>query len=189
MTEFDAINRMLRYLGELPIPNDVAIDDLPEGHEAVMARIILEETSREEQEERWWFNKFTTTYVPNDSGYITLPDNVISLTSDTKYLKDGNDLYDVDNQTKIFETGVELSVIVERAFSDLPDTFQTYVVLVAAKHLHVYLNGDETTQKELERRLSIQRIKLEKENMRQNKYNLMSGARLLDRGSNPTALI
>ena len=48
MTLIDGINRMLRYLGELPVPNDIAIDDLPEGHEAVMARTILEETIREE---------------------------------------------------------------------------------------------------------------------------------------------
>ena len=64
MTKIDAINRMLRYIGELPIPNGVAIDDLEEGHEAVEARTILDETLREEQEEQWWFNKFTFTYLP-----------------------------------------------------------------------------------------------------------------------------
>ena len=106
MTQIDAINRMLRYIGELPVPNDVAIDDLPEGHEAVYARTILQETLREEQEERWWFNSFTTTFVPNNSGYITLPYNLISLQStvtNKKYVANGNDLYDVVNETKVFQ--------------------------------------------------------------------------------------
>ena len=49
MTEIDAINRMLRYIGELPIPSGVTIDSLPEGHEAIQARTILSETLREEQ--------------------------------------------------------------------------------------------------------------------------------------------
>ena len=185
MTEFDAINRMLRYLGELPVPNDVAIDDLPEGHEAVMARIILNETVREEQEERWWFNSFTMTFIPNSDGYITMPRNIIEIV-DTQYLINGNDLYDVDNQTKVFTNNVELKILQEIAFEDLPQVFQTYVILIAAKHLHVYLNGDELTQKELTLKLQRQMIKLDKANMKQHKYNLITGSRLIDRSSNPT---
>ena len=52
MTEIDAINRMLRYIGELPVPTDVVIDSLEEGHEASLARTILRETLREEQEDK-----------------------------------------------------------------------------------------------------------------------------------------
>lgn len=187
MSEFDAINRMLRYLGESPVPNDVTLSDLPEGHEAVMANIILSETVREEQEERWWFNSPTITFVPNSDGYITMPSNVVEITS-SQYLIDGNDLYDADNQTKIFTSNVELSVLQEVEFENLPSVFQTYVVLIAAKHLHVYLNGDETTQKELNDKLQRQYIKVDKVNMRQRSYNLVTGSRLADRSSNPTAV-
>lgn len=187
MTKIDAINRMLRYIGELPIPNGVAIDDLEEGHEAVEARTILDETLREEQEEQWWFNKFTFTYLPNSSGYITIPSNVITFES-TDYVKEGGDLYDKTAQTKIFTENVELDVLIEVDFDDLPDSFRTYVILVAAKHLHVYLNGDETTQKELEQKIQLQRIKVEREHLRQSKFNLVKGGRLIDRSTNPTAL-
>lgn len=191
MTKIDAINRMLRYIGELPIPNDITVDELPEGHEAVQARVILDETIREEQEENWWFNKFNITYTPSTNGYITLPENVVSIQStstNTKYLKNGNDLYDVTNQTKIFTDPVELIVRIEIGFDDLPDVFRTYVVLQAAKHLHTYLNGDETTQRELETKLAMQRVKVDREHLRQSKYNLIRGGRLIDRGSNPTPL-
>ena len=191
MTKIDAINRMLRYIGELPIPNDITVDELPEGHEAVQARVILDETIREEQEEGWWFNKFTITYPPSASGYITIPSNVTSLkaTSATaNYVKNGNDLYDVTQQTKIFTDPVELDVRLEIEFADLPDVFRTYVVLQAAKQLHTYLNGDDTTQRELETKLAMQRVKVDKEHLRQSKFNLIRGGRLIDRTSNPTPL-
>lgn len=191
MTEIDAINRMLRYIGELPVPTGIVIDDLDEGHEAVQARTILAETVREEQEEHYWFNKFIITYNPNSSGYITMPDNVISLkatTTNKKYLLNGNDLYDVELETKIFTDSVELEVLLEIAFSDLPDAFRTYVVLVAAKHLHTYLNGDSTTQEELIQKIQLQRVKVQKEHLKQSKFNFIKGNRLIDRGSNPSAL-
>jgi len=187
MTEIDAINRMLRYIGELPIPNDVAIDDLEEGHEAQQARVILSEIIREEQEEQWWFNKFEYTLLPNTSGYITLPNNIISFES-SDYIKEGNDLYDKTAQTKIFTEAVTLDVLLEVQFDDLPDVFKTYVVLISAKHLHTYLNGDETTQKELEQKIQLQRIKIEREHLRQSKFNLVKGTRLVNRGDSPTAI-
>ena len=189
MTQIDAINRMLRYIGELPIPSTVAIDDLPEGHEAVQASTILQETLREEQEEKWWFNSFTETLIPQTSGYITLPYNLINFDSNQgKYRSEGGDLYDVINQTKIFTDPVELDVLLNIEFDDLPDVFRTYVVLQAAKHLHTYLNADETTQKELIQKIQVQRIKVERENLKQSKFNLVKGSRLINRNTNPTSI-
>lgn len=190
MTEIDAINRMLRYIGELPVPDTVIIDELEDGHEAKQARVILNETLREEQEERWWFNAMTLTFVPNLDGYIDLPYNLISLDSEKgKYMAEGGSLYDTENETKLFTENVELNCLLEIAFTDLPDVFRTYVVLQASKHLHTYLNADSSTQKELEQKLQMQRIKVEREHLRQSKFNLIKGTRLIDRGTNPSALI
>ena len=187
MTEIDAINRMLRYIGELPIPSNVVIDDLPEGHEAIQARTILQETLREEQEDKWWFNTFTTTFVPDTDGYITLPQNVIAF-EDTDYFFEGGNLYTRDPVSSRFEEPVELTVRLEISFDSIPDVFRTFVVLTAAKHLHVYLNGDENTQKELDNKVGLQRVKLEREHLKQSKFNLVKGTRLIERGTSPTAL-
>lgn len=188
MTEIDAINRMLRYIGELPIPTGVTIDSLPEGHEAVMARTILAETLREEQENKLWFNTFDVTYVPDTDGYITLPSNLIAFEG-SDYFIEGNNLYQKDDTSGIFTDPVTLKVRLEVTFDNIPDIFRTYVVLVAAKHLHVYLNGDDTTQKELDTKVQLQRIKVEREHLKQSKFNLVRGTRLIDRTTNPTALI
>lgn len=188
MTELDAINRMLRYIGELPVPSDVTVDELPEGHEAQIARTVLAETLREEQENKYWFNTFVVKYVPDTDGYITLPQNVIAF-ENTDYFFEGGNLYDREQMSPIFTDPVELTVRLEITFDSIPDVFRTYVVLVASKHLHVYLNGDETTQKELENKVNLQRIKVEREHLKQSKFNLVRGSRLADRGTNPTALI
>ena len=108
MTEIDAINRMLRYIGELPIPSNVTIDSLPEGHEAVQARTILAETLREEQENKFWFNTFTISFVPNTDGRITLPNNVVAF-ENIEYFKEGGDLYTKETMSSVFTEAVELS--------------------------------------------------------------------------------
>jgi len=188
MTEIDAINRMLRYIGELPIPTDVVIDSLAEGHEASLARTILRETLREEQEDKKWFNTFSITYIPDTDGYITLPNNLIGF-DEAEYFKEGGNLYLKAAMTSIFTDPVTLTARLEVTFDNIPDVFRTFVVLVAAKHLHVYLNGDETTQRELEIKVNLQQVKVEREHLKQSKFNLIKGTRLIDRGTNPTALI
>lgn len=184
MTKIDAINRMLRYIGELPLPSTVTLSSLPEGHEAIQAETILDETLREEQEDKWWFNTFDVTFTPSTDGYITLPQNVIAF-ENTDYFKEGGNLYDRELMSGVFTDPVELTVRYEISFDNIPDVFRTFVVLVAAKHLHVYLNGDETTQKELDNKVNLQRIKVEREHLKQSKFNLVKGNRLIDRGVNP----
>lgn len=188
MTEIDAINRMLRYIGELPVPSDVVIGDLPENHEAALAQTILGETLREEQENKWWFNTMEVEFVPDTNGYITLPNNVIEF-ENTDYLKEGGNLYEKETMDPIFDQNITLLCRIEIGFDDIPDVFRTYIVLVAAKHLHVYLNGDDTTQRELEMKVNAQLVKLEREHLKQSKFNLVKGTRLIDRGTSPTALI
>lgn len=187
MTEIEAINRMLRYIGELPVPSTVTLSSLPEGHEALLAQTILGETLREEQENKWWFNTFDVEFVPTIDGYITLPQNVIQFES-LEYVKEGGNLYRKEDMSPIFTENLTLPCRLEIAFDNIPDVFRTYVILVAAKHLHVYLNGDDTTQRELETKVNMQRINVEKEHLRQSKFNLVRGTRLIDRGTSPTAL-
>jgi len=187
MTEIDAINRMLRYIGELPIPTGVTIDGLAEGHEAKIARVILAETLREEQENKLWFNTFTIKYVPDVSGYIILPHNVIAF-ENNDYFEEGGNLYKRSTVSPIFTAPLELTVRLEISFDNIPDIFRTFVVLVAAKHLHVYLDGDASAQRELETKAALQQIKLEREHLKQAKFNLVRGTRLIDRDTNPTPL-
>ena len=189
MTEIDAINRMLRYLGELPIPNNVSLGDLPEGHEALTASQILKETTRELQEDRWWFNSIRMTFTPDTNGYIMMPPNFIGMYANDKYTLYGNDLYDKTRQSKLFTTPVTLDVLLELNFSDIPHIVKTLIVLKASNQLHSSLNGDETTKQDLMKNIAEQDIKVNRENTRQLKTNLIRGNRLIDRGTNPSITV
>jgi len=190
MTELDAVNKMLRFVGELPIPSSVIIDDLPEGHEAKDAKLVLAELNKELQEKGWWFNTEDWTYLQVE-GYITIPTTVISVrstnTSD-KYLVKGNQLYDVAGQTKIFTNDVTLTTIFEESFTELPSIFATYVMYESAKQLHTFLNGDTSTQKDLDILIRKQFIKVEREDMSHKSYNLIKASRVIDRTTTPTPL-
>ena len=190
MTQIDAINKMMRYVGEIPIPLSVVIDDLPDGHEAKEARTILGEQSRELQARGWWFNTEDWTFVVSE-GSVTVSEDVISVQSTSRtqeYLIKGGDLYDVNNSTKMFTENVELVTIFETPLEDLPDTFLNYLLYVSAKELHLYLNGDDITQKELDKKVGNSWLALDKESLKRKRSNLMRNSRLLDRTSNPTAL-
>ena len=187
ITEIDAINRMLRYIGELPIPSTVTVDQLPEGHEAIIARSVLRETLREEQEEKWWFNTFDIELVPDSQGYIIVPLNVIAF-EEPSVLQEGGLLYQKLNNDPIFTAPQRMVARLNITFDNLPDIFRSYVILVASRHLHTYLNGDESTQRELEQKINMARVKVEREHLKQKKFNLVRGGRLIDRGTNPTAL-
>lgn len=191
MTQIDAINKMLRYVGELPPPSTVIIDNLPDGHEAKTAKTILQEASREAQKKGWWFNSEQWVFIPDNSGYITIPNIIISLRStnvNNEYTIKGGDLYDVKQKTKIFTDKVTLDVVFESDFEDLPETFNDYVVYVAAKYLHTYLNADEITQKELLQLISTSYVEVQREHLRNKKYNAVKGTRLADRTVNPEAV-
>jgi len=191
MTQLDAINKMLRYVGEIPVPDTVIIDDLPDGHEAKTAKIILTEQNRELQESGWWFNIEDWEY-PGEASYITIPVTVISLKATTGtdiYLVKGNQLYSVTDQTKIFTNDITLTTTFEVDFTETPSSFSSYVVYNASKHLHTYLNGDSGVQKELDKLIDKQMIKVEKEHMSNRNYNAIRGSRIIDRTTIPTALI
>lgn len=188
MTEIDSINKMLRYVGELPVPISVVIDNLPDGHEAKTARIILGEQSRELQAKGWWFNKEVWKFIPDD-GYITLAADVIEVSSTTdEYLVKGGDLYDVDNKTKVFASAIELDTIFETPLEDLPDIFGNYVLYSASLELHSYLNSDSDTKQSITDSLNKSLISVSRENLKRSKVNLIKGTRLIDRSTNPTEL-
>jgi len=190
MTELAAVNRMLRTVGELPVPSTVDIDNLPDGHEAKTAKEILTEVNKELQENGLWFNREDITYTPV-ADTITLPTDVITVkrtSGNIVYVIRDGDLYDMTNNTAIFTTDVELSTITEITFTDVPAVFATFVIYVASRELHKFLNADSTLLKEIKEDIYKQGLKVDKEDMKNNDYNLIKGSRIIDRTSNPTAL-
>lgn len=190
MTELTAINKMLREVGELPVPDTVVIDDLPDGHEAKTAKEILEEVNKELQENGLWFNREEITYTPV-ADTITPDASVISLsalTGEIVYVIRSGDLYDMTNNTATFTSNLDLDTITEITFTDTPAVFANLVVYTASKELHRFLNADPAVLAELKENIYKQQIKVDREDMKNNNYNLIRGSRIIDRTTNPAPL-
>lgn len=189
MEIYQAVNKMLRYIGEMPIPDGVSIDDLETSHEAYIAREILLDKSKELQSYGWWFNKLNTTLIPDYRGDIVIPENVVSVDASANgYIVNENKLYDPTLNTYTFTENVDVIVLYEYDFDDLPLTFANWVVYNAAGEFQLILNGDDVLEKKLTELAQKAYINLTKEHMRNKSYNLISGARIVSRTTNPAGV-
>jgi len=137
-TKLEAVNQMLAGIGQAPA---TALDQA--NPELSIAELTLDQVTREVLGEGWHFNtEQNYPLMPDNSGCITVPPNVLSL-SDNKQsnrqayqtvLRDGK-LYDKLGHTFVFPFGeaVRCDVVWLFSFEDLPQPFQSYVTQRATR--------------------------------------------------------
>jgi hypothetical protein len=122
LSVLDVVNDCLATLGELPL------NTVDEGHPMVPAALrTLKTASAREQAKSWWFNKELTDLVPDTSGYIYLPNDVLRVDPQATYLKyiqRGRRLYKPFETSALdkykFDSRVRCWLIRELPFEDLP---------------------------------------------------------------------
>jgi len=143
-TELDAINEMLSVIGEAPVnstTNTGLID-------AVMAKQILDRTSREVQSKGWhWNTNKAYTLTPDSDGYLNLPSTTLKVdpcdpTIDA--VQRGLKLWDRVNNTYVFEDDVDVDIVVGLDFDQLPQSARTYISIRAARIFQDRVVGSET---------------------------------------------
>jgi hypothetical protein len=137
-TKLEAVNQMLAGIGQAPA---TALDQA--NPELSIAELTLDQVTKEVLGEGWHFNtEQNYPLMPDNSGFITVPPNVLSL-SDNKQsnrqvyqtvLRDGK-LYDKLNHSFVFPTGspVPCDVVWLFDFEDLPQPFQSYITQRATR--------------------------------------------------------
>jgi hypothetical protein len=137
-TKLEAVNQMLAGIGQAPA---TALDQA--NPELSIAELTLDQVTKEVLGEGWHFNtEQNYPLMPDNSGFITVPPNVLSL-SDNKQsnrqvyqtvLRDGK-LYDKLNHSFVFPTGspVSCDVVWLFDFEDLPQPFQSYITQRATR--------------------------------------------------------
>jgi hypothetical protein len=132
-TKLDAVNIVLSNIGQAPVVN------LESGNPMVeMAQLILDEVSRTVQSEGWVFNtEYGYPFTPDPTTKeIEISDNVLSL--DTEHLSTydaqirNGKLYDRGNHTYDWSDQINLNVVWEFDFVDLPEAFKNYITVRAA---------------------------------------------------------
>lgn len=141
MTELDAINRMLSWIGEIPVTTISSVDV------SSRAQSVLAQYSKRIQSRGLTSNKrFEVTYTADGSGFIDVGSALRADPSDrsVNYVQRGVKLYDVENSTDVFPVGKEVSldVVDYLAWDALPPVTQEYIVAKATPEFIMIEIGD-----------------------------------------------
>lgn len=152
-TTLEAVNIMLSTIGESPV------NSLSSGLvDAETAQTILNTTSKAVQAEGWHFNsELAVRYAPDSTGVIILPSNILradatkgsgtehtdSLGKPLDLVQRGLKMYDRRNHTFNLGKTVELDVIIELDFEELPEIARRYITIRAGRTFHDRVLGSQ----------------------------------------------
>mgnify|MGYP003664484754 FL=1 len=135
-TKLDAVNTMLGYVTEAPVNSIANTTSLPPS--AALAKGVLDEVSREVQQDGWHFNTAQDyTLEVNASNQFVLPDNVLQVdTVDHSYdvVQRGDILFDRKNYIDTFtvdELKVNITFLLE--YEELPEQARRFIALKASR--------------------------------------------------------
>jgi len=159
--ELPAINQILTSCGQAPV---TTLDQT--NPEVAIAYSTLLQVSREVQSEGWTFNRedhyeFTTNIdneivVPNNIIQIKLTEN--SQNSPHNGVRRSGKLYDRQNHTFKWDySPIEVDIIWEFDFIDLPDPVRNYIVARSASIVSSKIVGDDDQYKRLQQQEIQQR--------------------------------
>lgn len=153
MSELDAVNMMLANAGESP----VATLEETQNVNAVQARQVLYNASRDVQLEGWAFN---TEYdvklevTKPTPGIIPVPKNAVMVFMSPYYNKPieyanhnivqrGNKLYDLKNHTDKFTDDIHVGIVYFLPFDELPERARYYITIKAARRFRQAITGGD----------------------------------------------
>lgn len=176
MTELDAINDMIAYLGESPIDagdSDYASHPLYES-----ALRILNGANKTVQSRGWWFNSVRRTLTPSADAIAFADDvlTVIVLNDPRDFtIRDGA-LYDLTNDTATISTTLTALVRVLVPFTDLPPTAADYIVAHAALRFVTTYDGDRGKVADVTQDMATHYLAFNTDNIRNSRVNLYQTA-------------
>lgn len=176
MQKLTVVNRMLATIAEK------GLTSLTDTHRMLADCLDnLDEANRQIQADGWWFNMETVTLIPNnvDSG-LYLPNDCLSVRTPTRNLvKRGNRVYNLDEGSYIFTTDLEVELIREVEFEDLPEIAASYIAATAVLQFQTSFDGDAQRTGQLNQTVSRTFIGINTAHTRNRRSNFInSNARL-----------
>lgn len=141
MNRRDAINEILLSLNELPLDVDDLIEDLPT---AVIVDRELTIARKKVLSYGWSFNSLTITLVPDNEGYIRLSDQFLSVDGfdDNDIIVRDWKLFNKSTMSYKFSGGVEVDIIEDSAFDDIPFSVANLIVQTASLQAYINIVGN-----------------------------------------------
>lgn len=142
-TKLNAVNTMLSYVGEAPV-NSLAD---PRPTDVAIAEAVLDEVSRAVQTEGWDFNtECEVTLSPDGSGEIVVPPDTLTIKATsrwaTKLTLRGNRLFNIEDRNFTWTNDVEVDLVRELPFEDMPDPAKQYVLRRASREFRERVTDD-----------------------------------------------
>lgn len=178
-TELKAVNLILRNMGETPVNS--LTGSLP--IEASQAYDTLIEVSEDVQSAGWFFNREYFSLSPDESGFIHLPANTLSVQSvaesrGTPVENRGGRLYNMTpfTSTFVFSGPVKLKLILGLSFNELPSNARRYITLRASRVFQARELGDQLLLQEDTQEERQAHAELHAEQLRREPASLLSSS-------------
>lgn len=149
-TELEAVNEMLKAIGETPINSLDSIGFT----DAAIAHSTLQSKTREVQTRGWYFNRDSDYYfTPAADGRVVLPSNVLSVrpsrSEERRIVPRGNALRNATDNTDTFEldNGPVMEVVWMFDFETLPEAARRYITVKAATKFQADFMGSDVSYK------------------------------------------
>lgn len=175
----DAVNDCLRAIAEAPVSS---IED-NESVDVADALLTIQDIDLKVQSEGWCFNRedrFNLT--PNENSELLLPENTLrvdaayySSPGELDVVQRGNKLYDKISQSTVFESPVEVDLIVQLSWDDLPVPARNYIAIRAARQFQGTKQVSGTVHRITEQEETRERATLEQHEDETCDANQVSG--------------
>lgn len=146
-TELEAVNQMMRAIGEAPVSSLVGSGDIDVSN----AKATLEEVTRAVLTEGWQFNtEYDYPFPVDNAGEIPLPTNALAVDVNRRAVNGidpvvrGQKLYDRKNHTYKFNTTVRAKVVFGLGYSELPEAARYYIAYRACRKFQDTSVGSDT---------------------------------------------
>jgi hypothetical protein len=176
MQTLSVVNLMLGTMGEKPL------NSLTDSHAMLSAALgKLDETNRSVQSDGWWFNTEYLTLTPSIiDNAIYLPNDCLEVRTPLQQLvMRGNRIYNLDGGSYEFTSNMDVTLIREVEFEDLPEVAATYISARAILAFQVDYDGDTAKGRQLQAALELAFIGINSAHTRNSHSNfLKSNTRL-----------
>ena len=189
MDLYQGVNKLLKAIGEIPITDNTQALTALSTDDVGMARDNLLSMSKSIQTTGYWFNKETNyPLMPNSSGYIAISDTILDIGGNAELIVKDHKLYNTTDKSFVFTEPQEVTITFYLQFDDLHPTAADAIVREATREFYNDILGDTQEAAILGLNADKAMLQLQKKQLAHRKINLMSGSRLLDRTTNPTAI-
>jgi hypothetical protein len=183
-TEIDLINRCLEAIGETPLEDDTLLSFIQRGTDVDVARTMVNRTLTEVLKKGWYFNTdYNLKLVPDNGGFITLPDNVLRVDFGNtefkhEYTIRNNKVYDMVLHTFLIGKTIEADMVYYVPIEELPISAYEYIGARAARKFQEKVIGDLemnniTMKDELDTHTELMREQLQYQD-----YGMIRGSRI-----------